>query len=95
MSICPFCGGEAEKSGRPCQREKCQEASTRVPLAKESSRGYPLIRKGWQMEEDRLRKQAKLRLLPDLYDRIRAAAAREGMTVSDFVERWAKTLPKA
>lgn len=92
--FCPFCGGESEKNGRPCARQECQEASARVPLAEASSRGYPLIRKGrgWQTEEDRVRKQAKLRLLPDCYARIRCAASREGITVSDLVERWALTL---
>lgn len=96
MSLCPFCGGESTKSGCPCNSEKCQEASTRVPLAKADSRGVPQIRRGWssQKEPERLRQQVKLRMHPYAIQRVREFAANRKITFCDAVEEWALSLPE-
>lgn len=96
MSLCPFCGGESTKSGRPCDSEKCQEASARVPLARRDSRGVPEIRRGWssQKESERLRRQVKLRMHPHAIARVREFAASRKITFCDAVEEWALSLPE-
>ena len=93
MILCPFCGDAIEKKNS-CPRESCLEARARIATAETDSRGFPVIRKTWQLESSRLRKAHNVRMLPAAYERIRSAARRERMTVADMLERWALSLPE-
>ena len=92
---CPFCGGESEKLGKPCDRQECTEARARIPLAKADSRGISEIRKGWcsQNEAERVRKGLFLRILPDVAERGRRYARARNASLSELVERWLLSLP--
>lgn len=85
--LCPHCGAE------DCKREKCLQASARLSTLVTITRGLPNIRKP-QREQDRVRKSSTYRLLPVVRERIRRAAEREGLGISEFVERWALSLPE-
>jgi hypothetical protein len=86
--LCPHCGDVY-----PCFRETCREASSWTTNRLVDSRGLPVTTKRSQLECERVRKKPQFRLLPDAIERIRAAALREGIDMSDYVERWALSLP--
>lgn len=96
---CPWgCGNPRMREGErflpTCSA--CTEASARVTSAEPDSRGIPNIRRGWSPtpESERVRKQWMVRIRPEIRERVRRAAARERLTVADFVERWALSLPE-
>lgn len=93
VKLCSFCGQPIAST--TCETPKCVEASARVSTAPCDSRGVPLTRKGWcsQPEGKRTRRAHQMRMLESAYDRIRRAAAREQLTLADYVERWALSLP--
>lgn len=69
------------------------QASARIPLAVVDYRGFPVIKKTWQNETARVRKAHNVRMLPQAFERLRCAASREKMTLADWLERLALTLP--
>lgn len=97
--LCAFCGApRVRRDDRllpTCSAQACADAAGRVAVAEVSSRGIPRVRRGRvpQPEALRTRKQWLVRVQPDLRDRIKRAAARERISVAEYVERWARTLP--
>jgi hypothetical protein len=92
--LCAFCGDSIEAKNA-CPRESCTEARARIPKAEADSSGVPRIRKGryTQPEGKRVRRAHQLRMLDSAWERIRSQANRERITIADFLERHALTLP--
>lgn len=87
---CPFCGGarSLDEHEKPrCFQADCAIREARIAKAWVDWRGVPRTRRS-QPEAERVRQKANFRLLVRVQALLREHAASEGITMSEYVERW-------